>query len=185
MQTNTYDDNEVQRRHRRVRQGDTWYAIKQYTLNDSADLRTCLKEAAIAQRLRHHAIVEITALFQGSGTEANMFYMQMPWYEYGSLDKYVAQPVQPQWPKVRSVLLDALTGLAFLHDNRIIHGDIKPANILVDARHGGPALEYLPFGSPHAILSARCQLLPCHAVLTYGRLRCHHNCHRVFHGTSL
>jgi hypothetical protein len=38
---------------------------------------------------------------------------------------------------VRSVLLDALVGLVHLHAHGVIHGDVKPANILVDARERG------------------------------------------------
>jgi len=63
--------------------------------------------------------------------------MQMPWYENESLDKWVCGDQQPAWHKVRSVLLDALVGVSHLHINKIIHGDVKPANILVDSRERG------------------------------------------------
>jgi serine/threonine protein kinase len=35
------------------------------------------------------------------------------------------------------VLLDALLGLAHLHDNGVIHSDVKPQNILIDIRERG------------------------------------------------
>jgi eukaryotic-like serine/threonine-protein kinase len=35
--------------------------------------------------------------------------------------------------QLRAVLINCLSGLAFLHSNRVIHGDIKPSNILVAA----------------------------------------------------
>ncbi len=38
---------------------------------------------------------------------------------------------------MRSVLLDALVGLVHLHAHGVIHGDVKPANILIDARERG------------------------------------------------
>ncbi len=44
---------------------------------------------------------------------------------------------RPGWVKVRSVLLDALLGLAHLHEHGILHGDVKPPNILVDDRERG------------------------------------------------
>jgi serine/threonine-protein kinase len=37
--------------------------------------------------------------------------------------------------QLRAVLINCLSGLAFLHSNRVIHGDIKPSNILVGAQN--------------------------------------------------
>ena len=112
-----------------------WVAIKEYNIAQASDLRTCLKEATVIYKQRHHAIVEIMALFQG--TDSNTFYMQMPWYTHGSLDTWVLGDQRPDWPQVRSVLLDALLGLAHLHYNGVMHGDVKPANILVNCRERG------------------------------------------------
>ena len=108
------------------------YAIKEYFAGQTHQLQTCLKEAAVIHRHRHPAIVQIKALFQGSGSEHSNFYMQMPWYEKGALGAWAAGESRPPWTQVRSVLLDALQGLAHLHANGVIHGDVKPANILVD-----------------------------------------------------
>ena len=75
------------------------------------------------------------ALFQDF--DGTSFYIQMPWYEHGSLDEWVRGDQRPGWPQVRSVLQDALVGLAHLHDNGVLHCDVKPANILVDSRERG------------------------------------------------
>jgi len=111
------------------------FAIKEYSTARASDLRTCLREATIIHKLQHHAIVEIKALFQGTGSDT--FYMKMPWYTHGSLDTWVRGYQRPDWRQVRSVLLDALIGLEHLHHNGVIHGDVKPANILVDGRERG------------------------------------------------
>jgi serine/threonine-protein kinase len=37
--------------------------------------------------------------------------------------------------QLRAVLFNCLNGLAFLHSNRVIHGDIKPSNILVGTQN--------------------------------------------------
>jgi serine/threonine protein kinase len=132
-------------RHRifRVRDGEIWFAIKEYHIEQASDLRTCFKEAGIIYRHRHLNIVEVKALFLGTGDTSNtVFYMQMPWYKHGSVDKWVCGDQRPGWVKVRSVLLDALIGLAHLHESGILHGDVKPPNILVDDRERGRLADF-------------------------------------------
>jgi hypothetical protein len=92
------------RNHRifRVRDGETWFAIKEYHIREVSDMRTCFKG-----------------------------------YKHGSVDKWVCGHQRPGWVKVRSVHLDALISLAHLHENGILHGDVKPPNILVDDRERG------------------------------------------------
>jgi serine/threonine protein kinase len=118
----------------RVRIGDTHYAIKEYAIGQPAHLQTCLKEAAVVYRHRHPNIVQVKAIFQGSGSEQGNFYLQMPWYDNGTLEQWSGGDSWPKWTQVRSVLLDTLLGLVHLHAHGVIHGDVKPANILVDAR---------------------------------------------------
>ena len=124
----------------KVRDGCKWYAVKEYRVSNPNGLRTCIKEAAIIYRHRHQCIVELHALFQCSHTSA--FFIQMPWYEYGTLDTWVESAQQPEWNQVRAVLFDALTGLAHLHAGRVIHGDVKPQNILVDSRERGRLADF-------------------------------------------
>ena len=136
---------ETESRHKvwRVWKANQQFAIKEYDVGQANHLRTCLREAAIIYRHRHPAIVEIQALFQDTETTNNpTFYMQMPWYEHGPLNAWVDGNQKPDWSKVRSVLLDALLGIEHLHGNRIIHGDIKPANILVDSRERGRLADF-------------------------------------------
>jgi serine/threonine protein kinase len=126
----------------RVREGNTWFAVKEYRLSRPGSLRTFLKEAAIIHRNRHHAIVELLGLFQDARSEGGTFYIQMPWYEHGTLDQWVVGGQLPEWYRVRAVLLDALQGLAHLHLGGVVHGDVKPANILVDARERGRLADF-------------------------------------------
>jgi serine/threonine protein kinase len=121
----------------RVWIGDTQYAIKEYGIDQPAHLQTCLKEAGVIYRHRHPNIVQLKAIFQGSGSEQGNFYLQMPWYDNGTLEQWAGGDSRPEWTQVRSVLLDALVGLVHLHAHGVIHGDVKPANILVDARERG------------------------------------------------
>ena len=61
----------------------------------------------------------------------------MPWYDNGTLEQWAGGDKLQEWMQVRSVLLDDLVGLVHLHAHGMIHGDVKPANILVDARERG------------------------------------------------
>ena len=65
----------------RVRIGDTHYAIKEYAIGQPRHLQMCLKEATVIYRHRHPNIVQVKAIFQGSGSEQGNFYLQMPWYQ--------------------------------------------------------------------------------------------------------
>ena len=89
----SFDENKVvvnvnETRHcvSKVRDGENWFAIKEYPIRQASDLRTCFKEASIIYRHRHHNIVEVKTLFLDTGNMIDTFYMQMPWYKYGSVD---------------------------------------------------------------------------------------------------
>jgi hypothetical protein len=56
--------------------------------------------------------------------------LMMPFYQYGQLDEW-ARDCKPDQITVRRILSQVLDGLAHLHSHQIIHGDIKPSNILV------------------------------------------------------
>ena len=52
----------------------------------------------------------------------------------GTLQDYVKSRVKLSEPELARIASDVLRGLAFLHERRQIHRDIKPGNILVNSR---------------------------------------------------
>jgi len=94
-------------------------------------LRVCLHEAALLARARHPHIAEMVAIF--ADPEEHGFFIQMPFYEKGSLDKWVTDQ-KPDDPSVRRVLAQVVVALTHLHGLNIVHADIKPGNILMDNR---------------------------------------------------
>jgi len=116
----------------RVKEGDKFFAVKEYAVVGGQEgLRVCLHEAALLTRARHPHTAEILAIF--ADPEEHGFFIQMPFYEKGSLDKWCADH-KPDDLSIRRVLAQVVTALAHLHGLGIVHADVKPGNILMDQR---------------------------------------------------
>ena len=101
----SFDHKELLQTHSRhpvwkVREGNRWYAVKEYRISAPSDLNICLKEAAIIYRQRHRSIIEIKAIFQDIRNNGNAFYIQMPWCEHGTLEQWTTSAQRPEWFKV-------------------------------------------------------------------------------------
>ncbi|MBS3964336.1 MAG: serine/threonine protein kinase [Methylomonas sp.] len=86
------------------------------------------EEAKVLATLKHHNIVEVINFFQANET----VYMVMT-YDYGiTLDKILHKK---RLPITEAFLLNVfkllLNGLAVVHEQGLVHLDIKPANILI------------------------------------------------------
>ncbi|EKX48771.1 hypothetical protein GUITHDRAFT_68431, partial [Guillardia theta CCMP2712] len=65
----------------------------------------------------------------------------MPFYAHGQLDEWVQESL-PRWYEVRKVLYEVSEALSFLHENLVVHGDVKPANILIGSDFRGRLVDY-------------------------------------------
>eukprot|EP00667_Euglena_gracilis_P000598 EG_transcript_598 len=106
------------------------FVVKGFPLLQASTAHTCLREATRLVRAAHPHVVEVVALFQDVANHT--FYLQMPEYTEGPLDRWAAQH-QPDTPAMRRALLQAFDGVAHLHCLGIIHSDLKPSNLLVSA----------------------------------------------------
>ncbi|XP_021821038.1 mitogen-activated protein kinase kinase kinase 5-like [Prunus avium] len=104
-------------------------------LNDpkSAERKKQLEqEIEVLRTLNHPNIVQ----YYGSEVIDDHFYMYLQQYvHFGSINKYVQDHIIGAMTEsvVRNFTRHILYGLAFLHSKKIVHRDIKGANLCVDA----------------------------------------------------
>jgi serine/threonine-protein kinase len=86
------------------------------------------REARVAAATRHPNIVPVLDLGVSEGTP----FIEMELVKGASLRERVRRGAPPPPEEACRLCLDALAGLQALHERRIVHGDIKPGNILLD-----------------------------------------------------
>ncbi|KAG9030078.1 hypothetical protein FS837_003376 [Tulasnella sp. UAMH 9824] len=92
--------------------------------NDSDVIRRFEREAATWSRLRHAHVLKLLGTLNKDG----QFYLVSPFQIHGSLKLFAER--NPTMNKIK-LLREAADGLSYLHENDIIHGDIRGTNILI------------------------------------------------------
>mmetsp|Transcript_31851 Transcript_31851/g.101631 ORF Transcript_31851/g.101631 Transcript_31851/m.101631 type:complete len:1006 (-) Transcript_31851:99-3116(-) len=123
----------------RVRQGEEEFVIKEYSLMEGQRTRKrFMLEASILHRLEHPYLVRLSSAFVEERHEHGVMtvkgYLKMPLYVGGSLWSWMLR-AKPSKQQKHRVLAQILQGMEHLRQNRIIHCDIKPANILMTSNH--------------------------------------------------
>ncbi|KAG8725550.1 hypothetical protein FRC09_011277 [Ceratobasidium sp. 395] len=75
-------------------------------------------------KLDHRYVSKLLGLAQFRGQIA----MISPWAEHGALPGFLTRQPRQNRPQLCAQIAD---GLAFLHENKIVHGDLKGANVLI------------------------------------------------------
>jgi len=96
------------------------------------------REAAILETLSrgNSQIPQLYAYF----AEAETFYLVQEYIEGCTLTEKVAQTGVMSEPEVTDLLISLLRILAYVHDQKIIHRDVKPDNIILRAGDNQPVL---------------------------------------------
>jgi predicted Ser/Thr protein kinase len=104
-----------------------------------------LREAETAAQLSHPSIVPIYNVDEKQG----LVYFVMAYVDGDNLAKRIHDrgPVPPE--DARKILREVADALAYAHDRGVVHRDIKPDNILLDAQSGRPMVT--DFGIARAI----------------------------------
>ncbi|KAF9645422.1 kinase-like protein [Thelephora ganbajun] len=98
--------------------------VSQTSNFDQIRRRFC-KEVVMWNTLRHPNVLPL----MGVTMTENQFVMVSEWMENGSINMYVKAHTDVNRP---GLLGDVTTGLIYMHSQRIVHGDLKGANILIN-----------------------------------------------------
>ncbi|KAF6750549.1 kinase-like domain-containing protein [Ephemerocybe angulata] len=92
-------------------------------------LNAFTREALLWNHMRHDNVLPFQGIHRLPGDEAGRIALISPWMENGNIVDYLARcPMPDRYALAR----DVCEGLAYLHKQDIIHGDLKGVNILVD-----------------------------------------------------
>ena len=104
-----------------------------------------LREAETAAQLNHPNIVDIYAVDEAEG----LVYFVMAYVTGDNLAKRLHEHGTLGVEETRKTLRDVADALAYAHERGVVHRDIKPDNILLDAQSGRPMVT--DFGIARAI----------------------------------
>ncbi|MBN2735753.1 MAG: protein kinase [Spirochaetales bacterium] len=95
---------------------------------DTENLQRFLREAKIIAALNHQNIRQVVDIEQAYGT----YFIIMDYVEGKSLSAFLKNVGRLSMPVCREVLFQIADGLAYAHQQGVVHRDVKPGNILID-----------------------------------------------------
>ncbi|KAK7679043.1 hypothetical protein QCA50_017987 [Cerrena zonata] len=97
----------------------------------SKSIAAFYRESMIWQRLKHQYILPFLGVLDQS-TFAPYLCMVSPWMEYGNINNCMKQLERNGHPvPLKDWTSQILLGLLYLHNEQVVHGDLRGANILV------------------------------------------------------
>ena len=88
-----------------------------------------LAERRLLARLNHPGL---TRLLDGGVSSSGLPYFVMEFIEGETIDRYAAERSCAMSDRI-SLLIQMLEALEYVHSQQVLHGDLKPSNVLVDA----------------------------------------------------
>ena len=102
------------------RQTKKLFVIKKHSKGEAGR-----KEATILKSLQHANIIRV----YGSGGDNKQTVIITEYAQGGSLADRMVRPWE--WERAVKMMLDVATGLDFAHRNNVVHGNLRPSNILL------------------------------------------------------
>ena len=98
---------------------------------DEEAMRSFVREARNLAALNHRNVVQVHSI----GVEKGQPYIVMELVSGGRVDQMVQKDVPGDERRLLEIMIDAARGLEAASNAGLVHGDVKPANILIDT-HG-------------------------------------------------
>ncbi|KAK1215509.1 Rho guanine nucleotide exchange factor [Marasmius sp. AFHP31] len=104
--------------------------VKMYLASDVEQLlREYMQEAIVWQQLRHPNLLPFVGMYY-FGEGQGQLCLVSPWMEQGNLVTFLKN-APPEHVDRMLLAYDVASGLAHLHDMKIVHGDMKGVNVLI------------------------------------------------------
>jgi serine/threonine protein kinase len=109
-------------------------AIKElvFSRDNEKEVNAMQQEINLMKSLDHPNIVKYLGTEMGDEQNSNLLYIFTEWVPGGSLQGLISKFGSFDEAVTRKYTFQILQGLQFLHINRVVHRDIKGANILID-----------------------------------------------------
>jgi len=127
-------------------------AVKCRNKLDSHSETVIEQEAAVLAKLRHPFICQ----FFGTCVIGDSLAVVMELLKYSLHDLLHTTPSKPAVPQTYRLAHEIAQGIAYLHRNHVLHRDIKPGNVMLDARNN---VKVCDFGLSRIIKVEGSQLL--------------------------
>jgi cell division cycle 2-like protein len=93
---------------------------------------TALREIQALKASRHRHIVELKEVAMGDSPDEVFLVMEFLEHDLKTLQEEMAEPFLPS--EIKTLMLQIVAGVDYLHDNWILHRDLKTSNILLNNR---------------------------------------------------
>lgn len=119
-------------------------ALKEVAIDNDAARRRFQREINIVAACSHPNIIRIKGVF----FDGNFAYILLPYYHRGSMKTLLSKKEPLSWVMVQDLFRQLASGVAYLHERGVIHGDLKPSNILL-ADDGRPIVSDFGIAKDH------------------------------------